>query len=563
MQYSELCELYEKLENTSKRLEKTQILADFLEKLKKEKNKGIIYLLQGRVFPDYDERELGISEQLLIKALSKAVGISSEEIVQKWKTEGDLGKVAEIFIEKKKQSTLFAKKLSVDKVFENLRRLTEFTGKGTVEKKIGLIAELLTSASPLEARYIIRTVLQDLRTGTGTGVLRDAIVWNCFNSENKEAFGKVQEAYDKTSDFAVVFEEACKGLKNLEKLSLSPNKPVKVMLFPKVTSFEEAFKVVGSPCAIEFKYDGFRMLIEKDEKGEIRIFTRRLDNVTKQFPEVKKYVNEFVNAKTFIIDSEAVGYDRESKKYRPFQDISQRIRRKYDIEQLEKELPVEINVFDILYYNGKSLISEPFKKRRELIEEIIKEHKWKLVLAKQIITDSEEKMKEFYEEALKQGEEGIMIKKLDAPYKPGARVGYGVKLKPVANELDLVIVKAEYGTGKRGGWLTSFSVACRDGEDLKEVGKVSTGLKEKEEQGTSFIELTKLLKPLIKAEEGRTVEVKPKIVITVIYQEIQKSPSYSSGYALRFPRFSALRYDRNTEDIATLEEIKKKYDELK
>jgi len=558
MLYSELAEIYNELEKHNKRLEKTEILANFLEKLKKEKNKEIIYLLQGRVFPDYDERELGISEQLLIKALNKAVGISSEEIVQKWKTEGDLGKVAELLIGKKTQSTLFTKKLTVDKVFDNLRKLTEFTGQGTVDKKVSIIAELLTSASPIEAKYIIRTVLQDLRTGTGTGVLRDAIISNCF-SKDKESVIKVQEAYDKSADFAVVFEEACKGIEFLDKISLSPNKPVKVMLFPKVTSFAEAFEVVGKPAACEFKYDGFRMLIEKDDAGEVRIFTRRLDNVTKQFPEVKRYVKEFVNAKNFIIDSEAVGYDRKTKKYMPFQQISQRIKRKYDIEQLETELPVEINVFDILYYNGKSLINEPFSRRRELIEEIITEKKWQFVLANQIITDSESEMKEFYETALKEGEEGIMIKKLDAPYKPGARVGYGVKLKPSSNELDLVIVKAEAGTGKRGGWLTSFTVACQDDGNLLEIGKVSTGLKEKIEEGVSFEEITNLLKPLIEKEEGREVSVKPKIVITVVYQEIQKSPSYSSGYALRFPRFTALRIDKSVKEIATLKEIEKDY----
>ena len=335
MLYSELVELYEKLEKTSKRLEKTEILSEFLKKLKKEKNKELIYLLQGKVFPDYDSRELGISEQLAIKALGKATGNSPEAIIKEWRKIGDLGKVAEHFVFIKKQSTLFSKKLTAEKVLENLRKLAEFSGQGTVDKKISLIAELLTSSSSLEAKYIIRTLLQDLRIGLGTGVLRDAIVWSCLDKDNKENYIKVQEAYDKATDFSLVFEQACLGFKHLENISLHPGKPVKVMLFLKVSNIAEGFEAVGKPCAIEMKYDGFRMLINKDEKGEIKIFTRRLDEVTKQFPEVKRYVSEFVKGKNFILDAEAVGYDPKTRVYKPFQEISQRIKRKYDIEKLE------------------------------------------------------------------------------------------------------------------------------------------------------------------------------------------------------------------------------------
>ena len=282
--------------------------------------------------------------------------------------------------------------------------------------------------------------------------------------------------------------------------------------------------------------------------------------MTKQFPEVIEYVKKYVKGKTFILDSEAVGYNPKTKNYRPFQEISQRIKRKYDIEKLSRELPVEVNVFDILYYNGKSLIKEPFIKRRKLLEKIIKEKKWQLVLARQIITSDNKKAEEFYKKALKEGEEGVMVKALNAPYKPGARVGYGVKVKPEENDFDLVITGAEYGTGKRAGWLTSFDVSCKDKNKLLEVGKVSTGLKEKEEEGLSYKEMTRILKPLIIETKGRHVKVKPEIVVSVTYQNIQKSPTYSSGFALRFPRFTRLRPDRNVSDIATLSEIKKEYE---
>ncbi len=563
MEYSEIVEVYEQLEATSKGLEKTEILGKFLEKTEHEPE--IIYLLQGRVFPDYDERELGISQQLAIKAIAKATGMNDKEVVNEFRKLGDLGEVAARFAGKKKQGALFAKKLTTDKVLNNLKKLPSLEGKGTVGHKIDLIVELLNSASAKEAKYVLRTVLGDLRIGVGTGILRDAIVESCFKPKNleekREKAGIVQEAYDKSADFAEIFEKACKN--KLHEISLSPGKPVNVMLFPKAENLDDAFRIVGRPCVFEYKYDGFRMMVNKEENGKIKIFTRRLENVTEQFPDVVKYVKEHVHGKSFIIDGEAVGYDPKTKEYMPFQAISQRIKRKYNIEKLEKELPIELAVFDIIYYEGKNMILVPFKQRRELLERIIKPERYKIILAKQIITGDDKEAEKFYEQALEDGQEGLMAKNLEAPYKPGARVGFGVKLKPEGDEFDLIITGAEYGTGKRAGWLTSYDVACRDDGNLLEVGKVSTGLKEKETEGLSFIELTKKLKKIKIEEKGRHVIVKPEIVVAVAYQNIQKSPTYTSGYALRFPRTKRLRPDRGVNDIATLIEIKKEAEKSK
>lgn len=562
MQYQKLCEVYEDLEKNPSRLKKTEILSGVLKDIRREKNKEIIYLLQGTVFPDYEEKEFGISTQLTIKALAKASGLSTKDIVKKWKKIGDLGKVAEEVMKGKRQSTLFSHKLTTDKVINNLKKLPELTGKGTVERKLGLISELLTSASPLEAKYLARTLLNDLRIGVASGTLRDAIVWACLDKDDKEAYELVQGAYDKSTDFAEVFEIACKGKKALGAVTLAPGKAVKVMLAQKAESIEDGFGRVGKPAAFEFKYDGFRMMINKDPQGNIKIFTRRLDNVTKQFPDVVAYVKTHVKGKSFLIDAEAVGYDPKTKRYLPFQNVSQRIRRKYDIEKVMKELPVEINAFDIIYYNGKSLISDPFKERTKLLRKIIKREKWKLKPSEQIITSNEKEAESFYKKALEAGEEGLMIKNLSSPYKPGSRVGHMLKYKPEMQELDLVIVGAEYGTGKRAGWLSSFDLACKSGSEYLPIGKVGTGFKEKEELGISFAEMTKLLKPLITETHGKHVKVKPKIVISIIYQNIQKSPTYESGFALRFPRLTQLRPDRSPSTVATLSEVKKDYEKL-
>ncbi len=583
MRYSELAEIYDSLEKTSKRLEKTFIISNLFKKTNEEDIDKIILLLQGRVFPLWNETKLGVSDRLVIKAINVATGTSAEKIEIEWKKIGDLGEVAEKLVEKKSQATLFSKELTVEKVFRNIYTLATQEGQGSVDQKAKMIAELLSSAKPLEARYIIRTVLEDMRVGVGAGSIRDAIVWAFFgeqlklnyddkeksiNPENREEYNRlsdaVQAAIDLKADYAAVAKAIMKdGEKALNELELEVGSPLNVMLYPKVKDIAEAFEVLGKPCAFEYKYDGFRIQIHRKGKS-IRIFTRRLEEVTDQFPEAVKYAEELVKADDYILDAEAVGFDKKSGKYLPFQAISQRIKRKYDIEKVADELPVEVNVFDIIYFEGKNQFKTPFKERRKMIERIIKEHPKKLVLAKQIITDDLKKAEAFYKEALAAGEEGVMAKKLDGEYQPGRKVGYGVKVKPVMESLDLVIVGAEWGTGKRSGWLTSFVLACHKGKEFLEIGKVGTGLKELEEEGVSFEELTNRLKPLVVGEQGkeaREVKIKPNVIIEVNYEEIQKSPSYGSGYALRFPRFIRLRDDKGLEDVSDIELVEKLYRE--
>lgn len=630
MEYYKLAKAYQQLEQTTKRLEKAFILAKILKECSKEDLQDIIYLLQGKVFPPWDERKIGISDKIIIKVIANSTGNSANRVEELLKKEGDLGIVAEILSTNTKQKTLFSQSLTTRKVAENIRKAAEITGEGTVEKKIGLISELLTSAKPLEARFIARTVLEQLRAGVAEGTLRDAIVWaflpkvlgiffqcnkckefmakteKCLNCRNpisckfkdeiskkfklkilhvskkedlkqiakydlilckdekkaREVYNyivdKIQHGYDLTADFAVVASAIKEeGLEGLENIGLVPGSPLKVMLYPKAENIKSGFEEVGRPAGLEFKYDGFRLLLQR--KGEkVWLFTRRLEDVTKQFPDVVEYVKEGVDSANFILDCETIGIDPKTKQWLPFQNISQRIKRKYDIEETVKEIPVMVKVFDVLSLDGKNLLNLPFRERRRIIEKIVKPIPNKIGTAEQLITDDEKKAEEFYKKSLAMGNEGIMMKSLDAEYKPGRKVGYGVKIKPVMESLDLVIVKAEWGQGKRATWLSSFTLACRDLKgDLFEIGKVGTGIKEKSEKGISFKELTKLLKPLIIKKQGTEVEVKPDMVVEVEYEEIQSSPSYSSGYALRFPRVIRIRPDRGVRDIATIEEVKK------
>lgn len=566
MHYSELVECYENLEKTSSRLEKTKILSTFLAKAREKE----LLLLQGKVFPSWNTTELGVSTQLVLKAMTLAFGIEQTKIEQQWKQTGDLGLVAEQMNTIKKQQSLFSEKLTTEKVFNNLRQISTAEGQGTVDRKVKLLSELLLNASSKEAKYITRTALGDLRIGLGESTLRDALVWALFGNElelkyennefivpNREKYNeinaKVQNALDITGDISEVATIAKKGITALEQVTLIPGRPCKAMLFQKAKNIKDAFEQLGPKTAVEYKYDGFRVLIHKNNNG-ITIYTRKLENVTLQFPDLVEETKKSIHAETYIIDCEAVCV--KNGKYIPFQDISQRIKRKHKINEMAKEYPVELRVFDLLYCNGKSTIEQPFIERRKQLEQITDQK----IVAEEIITDSEDEATRFYEQSLAAGNEGVMVKNLESKYQPGARVGFGLKVKPVLDNLDVVVVGAEWGEGKRSNWLSSFTIAVQEENgELLEIGNVGTGIKEKDEEGTSFGIITEMLKPNIISEEGRKVKLKPLLIFEVSFEEVQASPSYSSGYALRFPRFIRLREEKSIDEISTIEDLMEIY----
>ena len=551
MDYLDLVNVYEELEKTTKKLEKSDIISRLLKKASVEDLEQIMYLIQGKVFPNWDERKIGMSSKLTLRAVALATGSNKEEIEKMLNKLGDLGKVAEELTKEKKQVTLIEHKLTVKKVFDNIRKLSILEGEGTVNKKISLVAELLTSAKPIESRFIIRTILEVLRVGVAEGIIRDAIA-KAYDVNVKE----VEKAFDLMNDYAEVAKAAKK--KSLGKIGLIVMRPINAMLAIRVEKIEDAFKALGKPALFEHKLDGFRVQVHK-KNNKILLFTRGMENVTNQFKEMLAYIEKNIKGHSYILDSEFVGYDAKTSKYLPFQNISQRIKRKYDIEDTAKKFPVEINIFDVLYYNGKDLTKETQEQRRKFLEKIVKQVPKKIVLTRKLITDDEKEAQKFYKDSLKAGNEGLMVKNLKSIYVPGRRVGGWIKIKSIRETLDLVINGAEWGEGKRATWLSSFTLACRKNNEFLNVGKVGTGIKEKDEEGITFKQLTKLLKPHITKQEGKIVKIKPIVVVEIAYEEIQKSPTYSSGYALRFPRVIRIRYDRNAKDIDTIDRIKEIY----
>jgi len=598
MKYAYLCDLFEKLENTSKRLEKTFYLTNFIDEIDLEDFEDVFLLLENKIFNDFGENKIGVSDSTIVKAIRLASGFNEKNIIEVWKKKGDLGLVAYDLFSKKTQSTLFSKDLDVNKIVKNLQKISNLEGSGTVNQKVQLISELLGFAKPIEAKYIVRTILQTLRIGISFGTIRDSIGWyflapvkdmifkcencgkinpkleKCISCGNelknvekiidKDTYSlnleKIDRAYSILNDFGKIVKMIRKeGFSSLDKIKPIVGYPMKVMLFQKVKTVTDAFSKVGVPCAIEYKYDGFRILVHKKD-NLVKIFTRNLEEVTIQFPEIVEYAKKYVKSQNVILDGEAVGFDKRTGEYLPFQKISQRIKRKYDVDKIIKEIGVEWTVFDVLFCD-ESYLDISFENRRKKIDELIIQKEKEIVLSKILITNSEEKAAQFYHDALKDGQEGVMFKNLKAQYRPGARVGFGVKLKPIMDPLDLVITKAQMGEGKRSKWFTSFSVSCINNGEFYEIGKVGTGFKELDCDDISFEKLTQILRPLIISEEGKTLVFKPKIVIEVAFEEIQKSNNYNSGYALRFPRVLRLRPEKPVDEISNLDDIIKYYRE--
>ncbi len=553
MKYSDLCIYYERLEETTKNLEMRDIVAELFKEVSSDELEVIALAAMGRIYPSSVDKDVGIAGKLMQKIISRAYGATQKEVVEKFKETGDLGKTAEYFCRNKRQRSLMKKDITVEKVFRNLRSLSETVGSGSEGRKEGLVKELLVSAEPVEARYIVRTTIQEMRIGVGEGTVRDAIA---------KAFGvssdKVEDAYFKLIDYGKVARIAKEeGEEGLEDIEIEVGRPLMVMLAERSESLEQAFGEYEN-VALEVKLDGFRGQIHKDG-DRITLFSRRLEDKTEQFPEVVEWARECLKPDRCIIDSEIVAVD-DSGKPLVFQNLSKRIQRKYDIERLKSEIPVQVNCFDLFFVDGENYMEKDLRTRWKKLCEIVKEKEGKFRLVEHIETDDLEEANKFYQKALRENQEGLMVKNLDASYQPGKRVGYWQKVKEVMEPLDLVIVEGIWGEGKRSNWISSLMLAVRDpdtGEFLK-TGKMATGMTEEE-----FAEITRKMEDLIVKEEGRRVKVRPELVVEVGYEEIQKSPKYKSGYALRFPRMIRFRYNKSPEDADTIERLKNLYNKQK
>ncbi|HII83722.1 MAG TPA: ATP-dependent DNA ligase [Methanobacterium subterraneum] len=547
MLYKDLVEVYQDLDSTTKRLEKTDILAKFLAKVGDEEPEllPIVTLLcLGRIFPTWSEEELGIGSKLLMKAISQAVGVSPEDVENRMRDTGDIGEAAEELYLKKSQVTLFSRPITIGKVHRNLVKMAEISGNRAQYKKIDYLMELLSSASPAEAKYITRTVLEELRVGVGEGTIRDAIS-QAFNIPKEVT----ERAHMLTNDMGLVAEVArMEGEEGLRKLTLKPGKPVKPMLAQLSPSITESVGEMGWAIC-ETKYDGIRVQIHR-HGDKIDIFTRRLENISLALPEISDYIEKSLPHEDFIVEGEIIA-SRDGKPI-SFQYMLQRVRRKYEIDKMVSKIPLTVYLFDVLYYH-KPILDEPLQERRKTLESIVKVLEGKLELSAQVkVTPEEiEKAQDLFETSIKGGHEGIMIKDPHAPYMPGIRGKKMLKLKAEPETLDLVVVGGTYGTGKRAHLIGSYLMALQDEDNqFKPLAYAATGLDDQ-----TLLELSEMVEPLIISKEGRQVKIEPSIIMEIAFSEIVESPESETGYSLRFPVVKRIRNDLGLDEIDTLERI--------
>ena len=544
MKYQELVNVYEALGATTKRLEKTDILADFLMKVEEEDLEKITLMALGSVFPSWSEEEQGIGDKLVMKAVGDAVGVSVDVVEDAIRDEGDIGAAAEKLYAKKAQMTFFSQPLTVAFVYSQLRKLATITGSRSTARKISNILELLSSASGKEAKYICRTILEELRIGVGEGIIRDAIS-QAFDVDKAVA----ERAHMLTNDLGLVAKVAkTEGEDGLKKLTLIPGRPVKPMLAQLSEGIDISIEEMG--CALcETKYDGFRIQLHKNG-DEITLFTRRLENVTHAFPDAVDFIRRGFPDEDFIAEGEIVGF-RDNKPL-PFQTVLQRVRRKYDINDAMKNVPIKIFLYDLLYFK-ESVVDEPIIKRREILENAVDSSIDELNLSDlvKVGPDNIDDAVELFNKSIAGGHEGIMIKNCSEPYIPGIRGKKMLKFKAEPETLDAVIVGGTKGIGKRGEFIGSYELALRDEYgDLLTITKIGSGFSDDDLEN-----LTKQMKEIIISEKGTHITVEPKIVLEIKYSEIVESPEYPAGYSLRFPIVKSIRNDKGVEDIDTIERL--------
>jgi DNA ligase-1 len=544
--FKSLAELLEKVEATKKRLEIISFTADFLKSLDVAEVEPAVSMILGRAFPKWSQKTLDVSWMTLSGVLQRVTGADWGVFREAASDTGDVGAAVKAVFEKtslKKQAVLMEKPLTIAEVRRLLQSIAVTAGSGSREKKERLIVALLGQASPVEAKYLVKVFVGEMRTGLHEGLIEQAVA---------KAFGvplaTVQKASMALGDIGEVAALAkTEGEEGLSRVGFQVFRPVKLMLAQVASGVDEALAEHGGRTAFEYKYDGARVQIHK-RGGEVRVFSRRLTDVTQSLPEVVEAVKTNVKSDEAIVEGEVIAVNEGGHPI-PFQHLMRRFKRVHEVQGTAEKIPVRLYLFDILFLDGESLISLPYVQRRK----VLAENAGKTPLTKQIVTDKKDRAETFLSEAMDAGHEGLMAKKLDDVYTPGTRGKRWFKIKPVLEPLDLVITAAEYGYGRRHGWLSDYYLAARDAEtgEFLNVGKTFKGLTDAE-----IIEMTRQLKELVVREGRGGVVVLPKIVVEVAYNEIQRSPKYKSKMALRFARISRVRDDKSAEDADTIDRVR-------
>jgi len=571
MEFSIIAEIFERMENTTKRIELTNLLVELLKKTPKKIIPNAVYLLQGIIRPNFEGVELGVAEKLAIRAISKSSGLSIKKIEDDYKKCGDLGITASNILKLKTQTTFTAEKITLERIYETLFRIAKLGGKGSQDLKMKYISSLLNDATPLEAKFVLKILLGTLRLGIAENTIMDALAI-AFTGK-KENKGQIENAYNVSSDLGKVsLLIATDGIDEIKKFKISLFSPIRPMLADRVKSEKEAIKKMSEIFAAEYKLDGERVQIHK-QANEVILFSRRLENITQYYPDIVENVKKSLSVNEGVFEAEIVPINENTGEFLPFQELMHR-RRKYKLEKAISQYPITVNFFDVLYFDKKDCLNLEYSERRKILEKLVNEDDFSK-LVPMLLVKNENEIEDFLENSINSGCEGLMLKTLDAPYRAGARGSNWLKLKreyrnELGDSLDLIVIGAYFGRGRRTGLYGTLLLGTYnpDKDNFPSVCKVGTGFTDESLDQLYQIlsnKITLKKNSRVVSEMEADVWFEPELVLEIVASEITLSPIHKtglnlirkgSGFALRFPKFTGkIRYEKAVEDASTGEEV--------
>ncbi len=583
MKFIQLATLFANLESTSKRLDMIEMLSNFFQEIKEEQNfkdlDKIMYLLQGHLVSNIKQaKKMGLAEKMIIEALSLHVGVKKSKIKEILVKKGDIGATAELLLsKKKKQKSLFdfeptssneEQSIQISEIYAQLKKIANTEGEGSHDSKLGILRGLISKISPLETKYLLRIITNTLRVGVSTQTIIDGLSLGFTGKKenNRDIIEKAYNLHPDLGDITLLLAE--KGLKEVGKVRITYGVPIRMMLASRVP-YSEIITRLGKPFIAEYKLDGERVQVHK-QGDHITLFSRRLLEITKQYPDICEIIRKNVSAKNCILEGEIVAMDTFFEKMQPFQVLSKR-RRKYDVKEMVKEVPVCLFVFDLLMIENVQYINKTLSERREKLEKIIREQdELKLVRSKKINTTDE--LLEFFHNARDDGTEGIIAKSIkdDSIYQAGNRGFLWIKLKgleggKLKDSIDVVLVGAFYGKGRRTGVYGTYIGAVYDQEKDQFLAftRIASGWTDEIMEGLmenmNGYKISKKPKNVV-CEDQPDEWFSPAVVIEIFGDEITISEKFSAlGYSLRFPVFQRVRHDKGINDITSREEIEQLY----
>ncbi|KKQ01569.1 MAG: putative DNA ligase [Candidatus Roizmanbacteria bacterium GW2011_GWA2_36_23] len=589
MKFSELAGYIEKIENTSSRLEITELLANLYKKLSEEEIDKTTYLLQGRAAPMYEKTEFSMAEKMVVRAIVLALNLDKKLFDSHYEKIGDLGKTVEFF---KKQISLFDEKdLAVTEVFAELYRMAIVSGKGSQEIKVNILSNLIRQLDSISCRYLVRIPTGVMRLGFSDMTVLDSLSWMIGGDKSYRSV--IEHAYHVRPDLGFIGRTIKKkGIEELKYIKPSIFTPILMMRAERLSSGKEIIGKIGE-CAIEDKYDGLRLQAHFSKSKGVKLYSRNLEEVTSMYPDIVEGIKKEIHANEVIFEGEAIGFDPHSGTFLPFQETVQR-KRKYDIEKMARQIPLKLFVFELLNLEGTTYLNVPYIERRRKLEKIIRVtgdiFKDTIIVAPEFIAKDEKEIELEFDDAISKGLEGIIAKKLSGIYQAGARGWNWIKFKrsysaKIEDTIDCLIMGFDYGKGKRTDFgIGAFLVGVynEDQDKFVTVAKIGTGLSDIEwkELKKRCDKYTTVNKPVLyDVDKAMSVDiwVKPVLVAEIRADEISRSPVHTAGrkmkptktrnaveidipgFALRFPRLERFRDDKRPEDVTTLKELDKMF----